>query len=334
MTSIPRDLLVDIPGVGNQVKINAAYENFGERGAVRAVKKLLTIDGKPFPINHVITVDFARLPARDRLHRLRLRRHRPRLLQRPGRARRLRGDRHRPRLPEAVRQGRARLRALPPRRQRSRARRPPAGLPAPGAQREGHAQAAGRRHRARQPEEAGAGVRALLRPRQDAWTPRSEVFKFAKTVLFTVEQPGARGALPRSPTRPTGEPDRLRVDARRDGLRVHEREGLGDAARADRADQGRDRGVAASGRSARRTSRPRSRGSRRRAPRARTRRSSARARSTSRSTSRRCAPAPRPTRAPSRGPTRSATSAAAQARRLPARASPRASSASTTGSRA
>ena len=59
MTSIPRDLLVDIPGVGNQVKINGAYENFGERGAVRAVKKLLSIDGKPFPINHVITVDFA-----------------------------------------------------------------------------------------------------------------------------------------------------------------------------------------------------------------------------------------------------------------------------------
>ena len=31
MTSIPRDLLVDIPGVGNQVKINAAYEAGGER---------------------------------------------------------------------------------------------------------------------------------------------------------------------------------------------------------------------------------------------------------------------------------------------------------------
>ena len=58
MTSIPRDLLVEIPGIGSQVKINAAYENFGERGAVRAVKKLLSIDGKPFPINHVVTVDF------------------------------------------------------------------------------------------------------------------------------------------------------------------------------------------------------------------------------------------------------------------------------------
>jgi LCP family protein required for cell wall assembly len=59
MMSVPRDLLVEIPGVGNQVKINAAYENFGERGAVRVVKKLLSIDGKPFPVNHVITVDFS-----------------------------------------------------------------------------------------------------------------------------------------------------------------------------------------------------------------------------------------------------------------------------------
>jgi polyisoprenyl-teichoic acid--peptidoglycan teichoic acid transferase len=58
MTSIPRDLLVDVPGVGSQVKINSAYENHGERGAVRAVKKLLSIDGRPFPINHVVTVDF------------------------------------------------------------------------------------------------------------------------------------------------------------------------------------------------------------------------------------------------------------------------------------
>ena len=59
MMSIPRDLLVDIPGVGNQVKINAAYETAGERGAVRTVKNLLSVDGEPFPINHVVTVDFS-----------------------------------------------------------------------------------------------------------------------------------------------------------------------------------------------------------------------------------------------------------------------------------
>jgi polyisoprenyl-teichoic acid--peptidoglycan teichoic acid transferase len=58
MTSIPRDLLVDIPGVGNQVKINAAYENFGERGTVRAVKNLMSVGGRKFPINHVVTIDF------------------------------------------------------------------------------------------------------------------------------------------------------------------------------------------------------------------------------------------------------------------------------------
>jgi LCP family protein required for cell wall assembly len=58
MTSIPRDLLVDIPGVGNQVKINSAYEIFGERGTVRAVKDLMSVNGKKFPINHVVTIDF------------------------------------------------------------------------------------------------------------------------------------------------------------------------------------------------------------------------------------------------------------------------------------
>ena len=58
MMSIPRDLLVDVPGVGSQVKINSAYQSFGERGAVRAVKKLLSVGGRPFPINHVVTVDF------------------------------------------------------------------------------------------------------------------------------------------------------------------------------------------------------------------------------------------------------------------------------------
>jgi LCP family protein required for cell wall assembly len=59
MMSVPRDLLVDIPGVGNQVKINEAYANFGERGAVRTVKKLFSFNGRDFKINHVITVDFS-----------------------------------------------------------------------------------------------------------------------------------------------------------------------------------------------------------------------------------------------------------------------------------
>ena len=58
MMSIPRDLLVDIPGVGNQVKINEAYSAGGERLTVTTVKDLLSLDGENFPINHVVTVDF------------------------------------------------------------------------------------------------------------------------------------------------------------------------------------------------------------------------------------------------------------------------------------
>ena len=49
----------------------------------------------------------------------------------PPATRRLRDDRRQARLPAAERPGRARLRPLPPRGQRLRPRRPPAGLPAP-----------------------------------------------------------------------------------------------------------------------------------------------------------------------------------------------------------
>ena len=59
MMSVPRDLLVDIPGVGTQVKINEAYSAGGERLTVRTVKDLLSLDGENFPINHVVTVDFS-----------------------------------------------------------------------------------------------------------------------------------------------------------------------------------------------------------------------------------------------------------------------------------
>jgi LCP family protein required for cell wall assembly len=57
VTSVPRDLLVDIPGLGMS-KINAAYELGGERATVRVVKKLLSTPDRPFHINHVVTVDF------------------------------------------------------------------------------------------------------------------------------------------------------------------------------------------------------------------------------------------------------------------------------------
>ena len=332
MTSIPRDLLVSIPGVGDSVKINEAYANFGERGAVRAVKRLLSVDGEAVPDQPRDHRRLRRLQARDRLHRLRLRRHRPRLLQRRRRAGRLRRDRHRPRLPEALRQGRARLRALPPHRQRPRARRAPAGLPAPGAQREGDEGAARGRAVARQPQEAGAGVRALLRPRQEPG-PEEGGLQVRQDRALHGRQPGARGALPRDRRARQGQPRRVRGDARarrsRSSWTRRPRR-----PRASRPSRPRPRSPRRrSARSARRTSRPRSRGSRRRAPRARTRRSWARARSTSRSTSRRCGPARRPTRARSRGPTRSRTSAGASTTPTGS-CSPRASSASTTGSRA
>jgi polyisoprenyl-teichoic acid--peptidoglycan teichoic acid transferase len=58
MTSVPRDLLVQIPGLGYS-KINAAYEAGGERLTVRTVKRLLSTPSRKFPINHVITVDFS-----------------------------------------------------------------------------------------------------------------------------------------------------------------------------------------------------------------------------------------------------------------------------------
>jgi LCP family protein required for cell wall assembly len=57
VTSVPRDLLVEIPGLGMS-KINAAYELGGERATVRTVKKLLSTPERPFQINHVVTVDF------------------------------------------------------------------------------------------------------------------------------------------------------------------------------------------------------------------------------------------------------------------------------------
>jgi LCP family protein required for cell wall assembly len=52
--SIPRDLWVDIPGIGYS-KINAAMQNGGMTLAIRTIDRLL---GKKFRINHVVLVDF------------------------------------------------------------------------------------------------------------------------------------------------------------------------------------------------------------------------------------------------------------------------------------
>jgi polyisoprenyl-teichoic acid--peptidoglycan teichoic acid transferase len=53
--SIPRDLLVSIPGQSVEQKINAAMQFGGAKLAIRTVDKLV---GKPLWINHVVFVDF------------------------------------------------------------------------------------------------------------------------------------------------------------------------------------------------------------------------------------------------------------------------------------
>jgi LCP family protein required for cell wall assembly len=56
--SIPRDLKAEIPGHGSD-KINAAFEQGGERLTVRTIQKLFKdASGKDFPINNVISVEF------------------------------------------------------------------------------------------------------------------------------------------------------------------------------------------------------------------------------------------------------------------------------------
>ena len=141
VTSVPRDLLVDIPGLGDRSKINAAYEDGGERltvqdGQAAAVRRRPQVPGQPRRHRRL-----RRLPARRSTTSAASTSTSTATTSTTRRARRLRGDRHRPRLPEALRQDALDLRPLPPQRQRPRPRRPPAGLPAPGAQRAGHAQA-------------------------------------------------------------------------------------------------------------------------------------------------------------------------------------------------
>ena len=55
--SIPRDLQVDIPGVGTD-KINDAYTRGGPHLTLRTVKALFSTTGHPFKINHVININF------------------------------------------------------------------------------------------------------------------------------------------------------------------------------------------------------------------------------------------------------------------------------------
>ena len=161
--SIPRDLKVEIPGYGT---------GQDQRGLRDRRPEAHGADGQGaarHPDQPRRQRELRRLPARRQPPRLRLRRHRPALLQRQRRPRRLRDDRPQARLPEALRQGRAGLRALPPHRRRLRARRAPAGVPAPG-------QGPDRpRQGLRRPQGAAEDLRPLHadRHRRATTTPRS-----------------------------------------------------------------------------------------------------------------------------------------------------------------
>ena len=131
MLSIPRDLKVNIPGHGVD-KFNAAYtlrRAEADREGGQAAHRHRRHQPRRQRQLH-------RLRRRRQLDRLRVRGRRPPLLpleRGTGAGRAVRGDRHPRRLPAHVRPERPRVRALQARRQRPRARGPPAGVPAPGA---------------------------------------------------------------------------------------------------------------------------------------------------------------------------------------------------------
>ena len=189
--SIPRDLRVTIPGHGID-KVNAAYGEGGLDLTTRTVKQLLSTPGQAVPRQPRDRDQLQGLPRRGRHRQLRLHRRRPPLLPlQPRRADRpaLRGDRRPARLPAAVRAAGARLRALPPSRQRHRPRRPAAGLPAPGERPAEHQQPAA------QPQPAGQGVReGDLLGLEPADQPRHPAVAQARGVLHRAA--GAAGPLP------------------------------------------------------------------------------------------------------------------------------------------
>jgi LCP family protein required for cell wall assembly len=55
--SLPRDLKVEIPGLGTD-KLNAAYGYGGPQLTLQTVESLLSTPGQPFEVNHLVNVDF------------------------------------------------------------------------------------------------------------------------------------------------------------------------------------------------------------------------------------------------------------------------------------
>ena len=126
--SLPRDLEVEIPGYGT-AKLNEAYANGGPALTLKTIKQLTGLE-----INHLVNVDFEGFArAVNAIDCVYVDVDRRYFHTNDNIGRGLRGDRHPARLPGAVRVRRARLRPLPPHRQRRRPRRAPAGLPARGA---------------------------------------------------------------------------------------------------------------------------------------------------------------------------------------------------------
>ena len=56
--SIPRDLLVEIPGYSERDRINSAFSLGGVKLTLRTVRQLLERSGRDFPIHHVVSVNF------------------------------------------------------------------------------------------------------------------------------------------------------------------------------------------------------------------------------------------------------------------------------------
>ena len=205
LMSLPRDLKVEIPGHGTD-KINAAYELGGPKLTLQTVKRLTGL-----PVNHVINVDFNGFKqAVDAIGCIYL-----------DIDRRYFNDTAEfayiniyARLPEALRGGGARVRALPPRGHRPRALRPPAGAPARGQAADGCREADQR------PQQADPDLRQVhhlgRRPQEPRGHPAAAQ---AGCLLGGPADP--RGALRGRDHR------RRRGDGRaqlRDGLRRHRQE--------------------------------------------------------------------------------------------------------------
>ena len=229
--SLPRDLKVEIPGYGT-AKLNEAYANGGPELTLETIQKLTAVpatDNQGLEVNHIVNVDFEGFAsAVNAIGCVYVDVDRRYYHSNDETVRGLRGDRHSARLPGAVRVQRARLRALPPHRQRRRPRRAPAGLPARGApegsarghlrrsqgadrhlhrahhlghrQRGRHARGAEALHRGpRRPGEGGP-LRGQLGP-SFVTTTTAEINKAVTQFLGIEDTPGQRGetAAPEDP---------------------------------------------------------------------------------------------------------------------------------------